>query len=386
VPIIDDIMTDLNRSIKVLHLCSSSGFFGAENVIIELSKGMVHFGVDPIVGIFNNIYNPHTELASEASRNGIKFKIFNCRNILDLRTVNEIKLFIKSKNVDILHTHGYKTNAYGILASTRKNIKVATNHAWVKANLKSKFYCAIDSVLIRFFENIIAVSDTIKADMVKKGIADNKIHVIYNGIDAKRFDKKKNDVINLKNELRIRKNCKVVGTVGSLIDVKGHIYLIKAAQKVIKKFPDIQFLVVGDGLRRKELQNQVKEMKLAKHFLFVGLRNDIPEIYSLMDVFVLASIEEGMPMVILEAMASGKPIISTKVGSVPKAVIDQHNGILVPPKNYEDLAKAIEFMITNEKKARTYAINALKKVNDEFLSEVMCKQYVSIYENMLKMK
>lgn len=375
-------MTIKNGLKTVLHLCSSLGFFGAENVIIELSKNMKYFGYDPIIGIFNNLYNSHLELALEAKKNGIKVKIFPCKRKLDFFTVKKIKSFIHKNNVSILNTHGYKSNFYGLFGSTKKTVKVATNHNWIKSNIKAVIYCKLDSVFIKFFEKIIAVSDPIKQDMLKKGILEDKIAVVYNGIDAekfqKTFDKKK-----LKAELKIPVNSKVLGTVGALINEKGHLYFIEAANKILKIYPEIKFLIVGDGCCRKKLEKKVDNLHIRKNIIFAGLRTDMPEIYSVMDVFVLPSLIEGMPMVLLEAMASVKPVIATNVGSVSKVVLDNNTGILVNPGDVESLSNAMLFMINNDEAAKEFAKNGLKKIQNDFLSEHMCKRYVEIYNCLL---
>jgi glycosyltransferase involved in cell wall biosynthesis len=358
------------------------GYFGAENVIIELSKKMKFFGYEPVIGIFNNLYNPHLELALEAKKNNIRVKIFPCRYKFDFHTIKIIKSFLKKNNVDILHTHGYKSNLYGLFGSTRKSVKVATNHMWIRSNLRSRIYCMLDSALIRFFDKIIAVSDPIKQDMLKKGIISDKIAVIYNGIDADRFNKIF-DNEKLKTHFNIPIKSKVVGTVGSLIIEKGHTYFIEAANKVLKTYPDTRFLIVGDGRCRKELENKVYKLGLEKNIIFAGLRDDMPEMYSLMDVFVLPSLIEGMPMALLEAMASSKPVIASNVGSISKAVKNNNTGLLVSPGDVEDLAKTILFIISHEDAARTIGRNGLKKVRNTFLSEHMCKSYIAIYKKLL---
>jgi glycosyltransferase involved in cell wall biosynthesis len=218
--------------------------------------------------------------------------------------------------------------------------------------------------------------------MLKKGIKSGKIKVIYNGIDTDRFHKiYDNDKLKILYNFPL--NSKVVGTVGSLTIEKGHTYFIEAANKVLKLYPDINFLIVGDGRCRNELEEKVNSLGIGKNVIFTGLRSDMPAIYSLMDVFVLPSLVEGMPMVLLEAMASGTPVIATSVGSVPKAVIDNQTGILVSPRDVDGLAKAMQFLIRNEEAARAYGGNGLKMAENEFVSNIMCKKYLDTYNKLL---
>jgi glycosyltransferase involved in cell wall biosynthesis len=375
-------MTRDKISIKVLHLCSSTGFFGAENVIIELAKNLKMFGYEPIVGVFNNLSNPNLELAHEAKKNGLQTKIFLCKKKFDFNTIKKIRSCVKKNNVKILHTHGYKSNLYGLLGSTNKCVKVATNHAWVQSNHKTKIYCLLDYFFIRFFKKIIAVSDQIHEEIKNKGIISKKIELIYNGIDVQKFENKfDNDEI--KSEFSISAKSKVVGTVGSLNIVKGHIYFIEAAKEVLKSSPDTKFLIVGDGPLRKKLEEKTKKLKIERNVIFAGLIKDMPKIYSLIDVLVIPSLSEGMPMVLLEAMAAGKPVIATNVGSISKALVDQHTGILIKPKDVDNLKNAILYILKNESTAKAYGYNGWKKVQNDFLAVIMCKKYISVYKEVL---
>jgi glycosyltransferase involved in cell wall biosynthesis len=200
-------------------------------------------------------------------------------------------------------------------------------------DLKMKLYARLDKSLLNRFDKVVAVSDTVKQEILNRNISSTRVLTIPNGIDVDRFNSRKRPD-TLKREFGIDHNCRIIGTVGRLSEEKGHSHLLHAAEKVLRTCPDVVFLIVGDGPLREDLQD--KALQLAQGgsvnpFLFTGVRNDMEEIYSLMDIFVLPSLTEGLPMVLLEAMAAQKPVVATKVGAVPGVIDDGHSGLLISP-------------------------------------------------------
>lgn len=368
---------------QILHLISSNGLFGAERVVIELSKSLrLINNCKPIVGVIKNLKNPHTEIAEEAKSNGLMTIVFPCKGKFDIKTISEIRKFMKRVQIDLIHCHGYKSNLYGLLASKNILPTLTTNHNWLTWHWKLKIYCFFDSLWIRHFDRIVAVSEEIKRSMLKYKIPKEKIKVIDNGIDIERFNK---EILtkNIKREFGINENVKVVGTIGSLKFEKGHTFLLRAAKEILNINKDVKFLFVGDGPLRKILEDETKNLGIEKDIIFTGLRNDIPELLSIMDIFVLPSVKEGLPMVILEAMASKKPVIATKVGGIPKVINNEENGILVEPKDVSALKHSIIDLMNNVSKMHRLAYEGYEKVKRNFSSDAMCKKYYDLYQELM---
>jgi glycosyltransferase involved in cell wall biosynthesis len=338
-------MTRQCDSPKVLHLISSSGFFGADNMLIELSKELRHTGYTPIIGAFKNIHNPHVEVAEEAKQYNFSVTLFPCNGRLDFKTILS----------------------------------------------KMKFYARLDKFFLNRFDRVIAVSDSVKQEILNHNISAGKVLTICNGIDTNRFNNPKK-IENVRREFGIDKSYKIIGTVGRLSEEKGHIHLLNAATKVFQEYPKVVFLVVGDGPLRNDLEEKASALRQTQHvekngpespFIFAGVRSDMPAIYSLMDIFVLPSLTEGLPMVLLEAMASQKPIVATNVGAIPKVIEHGHSGLLVQPGDTKGLAKAITDLLANPQKAYGLAKNARRKVKQQFSSERMAERYVEVYRDVL---
>jgi len=367
---------------RVLQLISSEGLFGAERVVLELSKSLQKTrNCHPIVGIIKNEYNPHVETADEARANNIDTVVFSCKSQFDLSVIASIRAFIRDKNVDVVHCHGYKSNFYGLFASKNNIATITTNHNWLKSHWKLKIYCFLDSLWIRYFGRIVAVSDGVKADMLKYRVPEAKIRVIDNGIDLDRFDREISTE-NLGKEFGLNGDSKVIGTIGNLGHEKAHSNLLKAARGVIETDKSIKVLIVGDGQLREYLMEEAVSLGIENNIIFAGYRKDIPELLSLMDIFVLPSIKEGLPMVLLEAMAAKKPVIATSVGAIPR-VLSGGVGILIEPGDVSGLKEAISNLIEDREESQKLAAKGYVRVKDVYSSENMSKRYLDLYNELI---
>jgi len=380
---------------KVLQLISSSGFYGADNVLIELSRQLNATDFSPIVGVFKNLYNPHLEIAKVAQSHCLPVQVFRCRGKLDPKTILGLRHFLEKQKIGLIHAHGYKTNFYVLAATAGKKIPcVTTCHNWLGDESKMRFYSWLDKSLLKRFDRVVAVSDPVMREIQKHGTASKKVVKILNGIDVDRFINTGNRA-RLKEELGIPENARVIGTVGRLSEEKGHMHLFEAAVTVMERCPKVVFLVVGDGPLRPYLEEKSKEFADTARvktgisetpFIFAGVRQDMPAIYSIMDIFILPSLNEGLPMVLLEAMASQKPVIATNVGAVPKVIENGYSGILVPPGDIESLAEAIIDLLSNPRKAGVFAAHARERVEQEFSSKRMAERYIEVYKDVLRVQ
>jgi len=370
---------------RILHLISSVGLFGAERVAIELSKSLKRtYHCEPILGVIRNIYNPHEEILEEAKSNDILYTVFSCRNQLDLKLAFSIREFIKKNRVDIIHCHGYKSNFYGLLASKGQVPSVTTNHNWLTAHWKLKTYCLLDSLWIRFFDRIVAVSNEVKRDMLRYKIPGKKIRVIDNGIAIERFEKLV-ETKSMKNQLGFEEKIRIIGTIGNLGTEKGHIYLLEAAKQILDVVKDLKFLIIGDGRLRKPLEEKSEELGIKKHIIFTGQRKDIPELLMAMDIFVLPSIKEGLPIALLEAMAAKRPVIATRVGAIPKVIENRDIGVLVEPKDIKGLRDAIMNLLNDPGRMNLLARKGFDRVCMDFSSDEMGKNYLKLYNELINL-
>lgn len=365
---------------KVLLLISTRGFFGAENAVLELAKQLLLSEFEPHIGIIENTSGLHRDLQEAAQKNNILFKIFSCSGKFDLRTISEIRNYTREKKIPLIHSQGYKSNIYALLSTINtKTKKMSTCHNWSENSVKMKLYMYLDKLLLNKFDKIIVVSEALKKELSDSKIPLRKISVISNGIEASRFDASV-DVRQIRKSLSINEDEYVVGTVGRLTEEKGHKYLLKAVRTILKIYPKTKFLIVGEGPLRKRLEFLSKKLEIENNVIFTGIQKDIPSIIAAMDIFVLPSLDEGLPMALLEAMAARKPIIASNIGGIPKAVQNDQTGLLIRPADVEQLSEAILKLLGDKEKASFLAKNGYDKVKNEFSSKKMAEKYITEYK------
>ena len=372
--------------INIMHLRSSGGLFGAERVILSLARKADKSKFNTAVVCFKDPRDKTVELLEEADKYGIANKRIDLRNPFDLSSISRLRKLLREQEVDILHCHDYKANIAGYLATRSTDVRlIVTSHSadskWSLSHWRIWAYELLSSAFIRHFDRIVAVSDFIYSETLAKKVSPGKAITIYNSVDLDRFQ---NDVNNgdLREKFGIGPKSKVIGTVGRLSTEKGYDYFLRAAKIVIEFDPSVVFLIAGDGRLREQLEYLSEELGIREKVIFTGLRQDIEDIYSMIDIFVSSSITEGLPLAILEAMAMGKPVIATNVGAVPKIVRHGRTGILLEPRDIVRLSKAIEDMVRSPGRAEMMAANGQNLVYSEFSDEVMVSKYEEVYDEL----
>jgi len=373
---------------KVLQLRSSVGFFGAENVIMEVAKAIVSSPYEPIIGVLENSHNPHTELAAVAKKNGVANKVFTCDGRFSMQTASAVRQYMMENEIDIVHAHGYKADFYALFATLNTGCKrVATIHPWLIESSRAssaKFYMAFDKALLRSFHSIVAISDEMREQVVRDGMKPARVVTIENGIDLQRFAAVQN-IAPARQDFGIPTGARVIGAVGRLSEEKGHAVFLAAAKSLVAEFPDLCFMLVGDGPERVKLTQEAAAMGVQKNVIFTGVCSDIPKALAVMDIFVLPSLTEGLPMALLEAMAAKKTIVTTAVGSIPRVIRNRENGVTVAPNDAQALAEALAVLLNNRKDALRFADYAFKDVQ-AFSAETMGRKYVELYDQLIEPK
>jgi Glycosyltransferase len=215
----------------------------------------------------------------------------------------------------------------------------------------------------------------------EEGILPSKIVTIYNGIESSKYRAKPN--LDVKRQLGIETGSPVVGIIAAFRPQKNHELFLLAAREVLKKNKNVYFLLVGDGIRRRRMEELASELGITKNCLFTGFRKDIPDIISMIDIGVLSSHWEGLPLVVLEYMASSKPVISTNVSGLSEAIHDNINGFLVSPEDHEMLAQRINLLLDNKNLALEMGTNGCSIVREKFTEESMIRRIEALYTEVL---
>lgn len=363
---------------KVLHLRSSGALLGAETVILELARNSQAFGFESIIGAINNEEDQYPEFLLPAKDHGTTTVVFNGKGQADLKRLREMKQFIRENQIDIVHSHGYKEDFYCTLLPKSLPM-IATNHLWKRTSFKDYLYTLMDAVFLRRSSIIVGVSAEITSHMNRLGL--KKTVQISNGIDCSKFtDNTKASLI--RSEFGIDNEATVLGMVSSLTPEKGHRIAVEAVG-LLKNNSKVILLVVGDGPQKSNLVKQVAAAGLQGKVIFAGKRTNIPYILSAIDIFLMPSFTEGLPMALLEAMAAGKPVIASSVGEIPNVLASTEDGICIEPGNPQLLADNIDLLINNVELRTRTGTKARQRVIKKYSSVKMTQNYCRLYNLLL---
>lgn len=368
---------------KVLLLRCSDAFLGAENVVLQLALNLQCCGYEPLVAVTQDDGQVTPELALRAEANGVKTKIFKAAGAFDFSVVRRIKSYIENESIDIIHTHGYRENIYALLSGYIKNT-VATNHLWKRSTRKLKIYAFIDSIVMRLIPAVVAVSAPIRDEMLERGLSDKRLHIVSNGINVSTHAKCcTQEQVNRMFSVPEGATCFVM--VSSLTLEKGHIYALEAIAALDNNLKNQVYLVViGDGQEFENLQRVALTLGLEGNVYFAGRRNDVTDILPFMDVFLMPSLKEGLPMAMLEAMAAGLPVIASDVGDIPYvfSLSKEKFGFLLESKNVGQISDAIVAALKNRESLCAWGESAKKLVARSFSAEAMTAEYAEIYASL----
>ncbi len=365
---------------KILHMISSGGMYGAEAVILNMSRTLNEGPHRSLLGVFSNSSNPNLELHENATKEGIESYLIPCSGQIDRKAITSIRELIQRTGADVVHAHGYKADLYAYFASRASGVPlVSTCHNWCDNDRKVFFYGHLDRVILRSYARVVAVSEDVQQRLLKSGVKANKVSIIRNGIDLRPFDRA-SDVV--KDELGWSA-VPLVGFVGRLSAEKGVDIFLHAAARVFAHCPDAKFVVAGDGPDRAALDTLIDELGIRDSVRMLGRRDDMPALYASLDVMVSASRKEGLPIAILEGMASRLPLVATAVGEVPTVILDGVTGVLVPANNPELLAAAIIEQLRDPARRARLGSAARQLIEDEFSAERMTADYLRVYEDAI---
>ncbi len=290
--------------------------------------------------------------------------------------VFKIAAIIKKHDVDIVHCQRHKPTIYGTLAAwvADKKVKVLTTvHGRNRTRTLSRKIT--NYVLFKRISRIISVSDAVRDDILRTNwnLSPDKVVTVYNGIDTDQFS----DSSSIRQEVRTQlglaiKDAFVFGTVGRLTKVKGQKVLLQAFARVVRKYPNSWLVITGKGSLETELRRLAMELNIKKRVIFLGFRMDIHDILRAYDVFLLPSFSEGLPLSLLEAMATGIPVIASRVGGVPEILYSFDQKIMVTPSSVKELSAAMIWLAGLDKIERIELGKSLRsRVESYFTKEKM---------------
>lgn len=370
---------------KVLHLIDSAGIYGAEKVILTLLEELKNTAFPGILGCIRENETEVPQIAKEAEKFGISVQYFTMKRGLNLFGLKQIWKFINDNNIHIVHSHGYKPNILLALIPNRKFKIVTTAHGWAKqtAGVKGRIYEFFDSKALKRFDSIVAVSKGVVNDLIKRGIRKEKIDLIYNGIKVNKNNNSSIlDISKMRQKCGLPQNAFVIGSVGRLAKAKGHSCLIEAMPSILNEIKNCHLIIAGEGPLKEDLMSLIKKYNLSNHVKLIGYIENIEQFLTMIDLFILPSLSEGLPIALLEAMALGKPVVASNAGGIPEVIKSEEDGILVPPANSNAISKVIKDLYNDTSRKNRMAVMGKEIVEDNFSSVSMAEKYTKIYSKL----
>lgn len=302
---------------------------------------------------------------------------------LDYKVIHRMLKLCREQNVTIWHGHDYKSNLIGLLLYPFWPMRLVTTvHGWVEKTRRTPLYYWIDRCTLRFYEKVICVSDDLYQTCRKYGVPKRRCMLLENGIDVSDF-KRRQSVEQAKSALSVPQDHFLIGAVGRLSAEKGFDLLIRSVDVLIKKGQNISLMIFGEGNEQSSLQKQIDESGYNERIQLMGFRTDLRACYEAMDLFVLSSLREGLPNVVLEAMAMNVPVLSTKVAGIPRLIQHDVNGYLIDSGSSELLTSALTILISDASLRDRYRQAGRQTVETKFSFAIRMEMLSRLYDEMM---
>lgn len=377
-------MADERRPM-ILHtrvVCGAGG--GPEKTILHSPAFLAPLGYDAVCVYMHPPGDPgFEELSRRAEELGAPLIGVEDRGAWDLRVPKRLLALCREHRVAVWHGHDYKSNALGLLLHRFWPMRLAsTVHGWGVLGGRRSLYYKIDRLCLRRYERVICVSDDLREQCLRAGTPADRCVVIDNGIDCRRF-RRQAATSEAKRRLGFDSARLLVGSVGRLSSEKGFDGLIRAVDRLARGGADVALAIAGEGDQRARLEALTAELDCRDRVHLLGYRSDTIELYQAMDVFVLNSLREGLPNVVLEAMAMEVPLLATRIAGVPKLVEHETNGLLIDPGDSDRLVTELGRLLKDADLRASLAAAARKTVEQKYSFAARMEKIRDIYDQLL---
>jgi glycosyltransferase involved in cell wall biosynthesis len=306
------------------------------------------------------------------------------RGPLDWRVVSELAKVCRRERVAIWHGHDYKSNALGLLLRRHHPMRLVTTvHGWgVKPTLRTPLYNFIDRSCLPRYDRVICVSEDLRVRCLGYGVPEPRCVLVENAIDVREFARVSTPG-DAKRRLGIPPERLVVGAVGRLSAEKGFDVLIRVADRLLAAGLDHELVIVGEGTERARLRALIAALGRSDRIRLLGFRGDTIALYEAMDVFALSSLSEGLPNVLLEAMAMEVPLVATRIAGVPRLISDGEDGLLVAPGSVDDLAAALARLLGDAHLRDRLRTSARRTIEHRYSFGARMEKIRALYDDLL---
>lgn len=306
---------------------------------------------------------------------------FGKRRRYDLACLRRLTRWLRDKRPRAVHTHLFTADTWGRLAARLARVPGIYSTVHSANDWKGRTERLIDRALARCSTRIVACSETVRASLIERDrIAAARVTCIPNGVDLARVGSP--EPAPLRAEFDFPPQVPILAVIGRLHPAKGHRDLLPALSALREQGLDFRVLIVGEGPLREELESAIASRDLGPRVILTGQRGDVPALLAALDALVIPSRWEGLPIVLLEAMARGCPIVASRVGGIPDAVRDAREGLLVPPGDPDALAAALARLLASPELRRELGANAARRARERYDAAATMRAYEALYDDL----
>ena len=368
---------------RILHLRTVCGKGGGPEKTLLNSPRFLRDGYDVRLAYLRPEGDPDYDMPARAREMGVELMDIPERGPVDSRSLRQLCREIRAFRPEILHAHDYKTNVLAYLLGRWFRIPVMTTvHGYVERGGILEAYYLMDRWALHRMDHVIAVSADLFSLLAKLRIPASKRSLIENAIDTTAYVRQGTSVLE-KQRLGLNSELLAVGAVGRLAPEKGFDLLIQGVDLLYRAGLNFELLIVGEGPEKERLQSLADRTLRPDRIHLLGHRSDMSRVYQSMDLFVLSSLREGLPNVLLEAMALEVPVVATRVAGVPRLIADGQNGLLVDSGSAHGLAQAIRRLLQDETLRHVLGKAGRARVEECHSFEIRMSKVRAIYDNLL---
>ncbi len=357
---------------------------GPDKTILNSPRFLHTSGYDTLCAYMHPPGDPGFEqLRAKAQRWGAPLLSIPDNGPLDWKVVPRLLNLCRQKKVAIWHGHDYKSNLLGLVLRRFWPMRLVTTvHGWVHPTSRTPLYYALDRYFLPRYERVLCVSEDLRQRCLECRVRPERCLLIENGIDTDEFQRQR-DVTAVRNELGLNSTTFLIGAVGRLSPEKGFDLLVRALAQLRGQGIDAAVLLVGEGEQQKPLEELAASLGCRQHLHLAGFQTDVRPSFEAMDVFALSSLREGLPNVVLEAMAMAVPVLATRIAGVPRVIDDGRDGLLVNPGSVEELTTGLKRLFQEEQLRRRLGQQGRRTIEERYSFAQRMAKVAGVYDELL---
>ena len=326
---------------KIVHLRASNFYGGPERQLHIHAILAKEAGIDITIASFSEAGNS-PEFLNIIASDDIRTHLFHVKNAYDRRAIGQVREYLTDNDIDIICSHDYRSHLIVFRGVKKTGAKwIAFSRGWTRDDFKVRLYHLLDKMFIRFADHIVAVSQAQKQRLERLMIPSQRITVAHNSIEPERLARV--EKIDLRKKFNLPSESIIAIAGGRFSREKGQSILVKAAAMALRKNEKLRLILFGDGPDLNQIRGSIRRIKLEDRIICPGFEKNLLGCLKEADMLINPSLSEGLPNIVLEAMALKIPVVATSVGGVPELIVDRVSGLLVAPGDIENLSKAISY-------------------------------------------